>query len=44
MERRISAGTWMALVAAGMNEGWKNVAVAALPLFPAVSCARGRWR
>lgn len=44
MDRRISAGTWMALVAAGMHEGWKNVAVAALPLFPAVSCARWRWR
>lgn len=39
MERRISAGTWMALVAAGMHEGWKNVAVAALPLFPAVGCS-----
>ena len=45
MERRISAGAWMALVAAaGMHEGWKNVAVAALPLFPTVSCARWRWR
>lgn len=53
MERRISAGTWMALgagisallatalvaAAVGMHEGWKNVAVAALPLLPAVSCA-----
>lgn len=41
--------TALLVSATGMHEGWRNVAVAALPLLPAVACVRAagrsaRWR